>query len=326
MTSAMLFLVYWLGSWLFIAVIVWQTGRWMKSPTATFRRSIAIVVVSFVYSLLGTLVLLWVNATLPPNELALAAGFAVLVLLAVLFFIILLIKYLFRLNTLRSMMVLLGHLAAGGVILLGVIFLINPYVLQAYIASSNSMAPTLIAEHRVAACPACGQTVYLPAGARGFVLDRGICSHCLKVSQIETTKIYADVIQPDRIFVAKLLKPSRWDVVAYRSTQEPDLLVVSRLVALPGEKVQIKDGSVWINGTRLTPPADIAALRYLADAWQPDSNESQEILLQANEGYVLGDFSEHSFDSRRAGPVPMTNIVGVVDLIYWPWNRIRILR
>lgn len=326
MISAVLFSVSWLSQWILFALVVWLVGRWMKSPKASFWRSMSIVVVTFVYSIIGMVMMSWVQEKLPPNELMLAVLFAGLILLGVFFFSTLFIKYVFQLKTLRSIGVLVGYLVVCALSLLGVLYVLHPYVMKAYLVSSNSMAPTLVAEHRVAACPQCAQTVFLPAGGRAFVEERGICSHCLAVSHIETTKIYADIIQPDRIFVNKVLQPRRWDLVTFRDVHDPERLLVMRLVAMPGEEVQIKEGGIWINGSRLTPPVDIAAIKYVSDATLRNPGDGKKTHLQANECFVLGDFSEHSFDSRSFGPVPMANIVGVVDLIYWPWNRIRLLR
>ena len=98
-----------------------------------------------------------------------------------------------------------------------------------------------------------------------------------------------------------------------------------RLVGLPGEKVFIKDGAVWANDVRLSPPESIAGLQYSTELESGASalmgSPDQPWILKEDEYCVLGDFSERSSDSRFWGPVPRSNIEGVVTIRYWPISR-----
>src|SRR5882724_7898003 len=150
MLSAILFPVIWVIQLCICAVVIWLTGRWMKSPKASLFRAFGVVIVVIVYSMIGSMMMVWLFESLPPNQLPLTTVFAVLILLAVLFFSTLFIKFIFQLRTLRSIVVLVGYIAGCGITILVVLFLITPFVMKAYIVSSNSMAPTLVAEHRIA--------------------------------------------------------------------------------------------------------------------------------------------------------------------------------
>jgi signal peptidase I len=99
-------------------------------------------------------------------------------------------------------------------------------------------------------------------------------------------------------------------------------------VGLPGEKVQIKEKAVWINGVKAEPPADIAAIEYLPspDRFGEPEEGGREWTLGPDEYFVLGDFTTRSSDSRDWGPVPRENIEAVATLIYWPPARWRVLR
>lgn len=88
---------------------------------------------------------------------------------------------------------------------------------------------------------------------------------------------------------------------------------IKRVIALPGEHVQIKDGKVYINGEELKE-------EYLADDVVTDSAEGQFVDLTVPEGtvFVMGDNRSHSADSRRFGCIPYEKIEGKVVLRFWP--------
>ena len=66
----------------------------------------------------------------------------------------------------------------------------------------------------------------------------------------------------DRILVCKLIEPRRWDLMVFRFPDDPSLNYVKRLVGLPGEKLEIRDGAVWINDEKIEPPASVAGIQY----------------------------------------------------------------
>ena len=88
---------------------------------------------------------------------------------------------------------------------------------------------------------------------------------------------------------------------------------VKRIIGLPGEKVSMRSGDVFIDGIRLNE-------RYLASGDR--GTESGEWPRSPQNGYfVLGDNRTMSCDSRRWGTVPRRSIIGRVDARYWPPNR-----
>ena len=90
---------------------------------------------------------------------------------------------------------------------------------------------------------------------------------------------------------------------------------IKRVIALPGEHVQIKDGKVYINGEELEE-------EYLADDVITEPEEGQFIDIVVPEGtvFVMGDNRGHSADSRRFGCIPYEKIEGKVVLRFWPLN------
>ena len=113
-----------------------------------------------------------------------------------------------------------------------------------------------------------------------------------------------------------------------------------RLVGLPGEKIHIDDGSVWIDGERQTPPQGMEGIEYLPEAsyWygrQPWGSLASPALLAEDEYFVLGDFSAQSADSRHwqrgalghnPFAVPESHVIGVVSHTFWPLHRLKIHR
>ena len=109
-------------------------------------------------------------------------------------------------------------------------------------------------------------------------------------------------------FVLKIFPPHRGDVVAFLPNGNPNThFYVKRVIGLPGEKVQIIGGYVYINGELL---AEDESYDKIADAGIADT----ELTLGSDEYFVLGDNRNFSEDSRSGniGPVSRNTIVGRV--------------
>ncbi|MGD9647981.1 MAG: signal peptidase I [Pirellulales bacterium] len=212
-------------------------------------------------------------------------------------------------------------------------FVVRPHVMEWYQASANSMAPAIVAWHADVTCPHCGGAAFagmeLPA-SRSFGTPEthnwAICSNCRQTSRHEVSGLALRA--PDRIAVDKLAAPRRWDVVVQRAAYDPNVLHVFRLVGMPGESIEIKEGSVYANGEKLEPPPGIG-LRYEMPENLPASAVSEFQTaweLGATEVITLGDNSRFSNDSRFQGPVLFSDLVGVVRWRCWPpdrWGNVR---
>jgi len=98
---------------------------------------------------------------------------------------------------------------------------------------------------------------------------------------------------------------------------------VKRLVAFSGEKIEIRDGRILISGRPLEDPSFKAVYYYNAGDY---GAEGKVITVPANSYFALGDNSANSRDSRYWGFVPRKNLVGKAVLIYWPLNRMKLIR
>lgn len=124
----------------------------------------------------------------------------------------------------------------------------------------------------------------------------------------------------DRILVDQLTVSlgslSRGDIVVLRCPLDPRLDYIKRVVALPGEFVEMVDGKVIVDGVPLDEP-------YVA---QQDERASLRMLVPAGAYFVMGDNRRHSSDSREFGVVAVEQMVGVVGLRVWPLERAGRLR
>lgn len=106
--------------------------------------------------------------------------------------------------------------------------------------------------------------------------------------------------------------PHRGDVIVFNPPVTSDKPYIKRVVGLPGDTVEIKDGSVWVNGTQLDET-------YLeGDTTDCQPRACDPVLVPEGSVFVLGDNRAHSSDSRYFGPVKISDIVGKAWITYWP--------
>ncbi|MBI3304922.1 signal peptidase I [Candidatus Parcubacteria bacterium] len=114
--------------------------------------------------------------------------------------------------------------------------------------------------------------------------------------------------------------PERGEVVVFRFPQNESQFFIKRIIGLPGETVQIRNGVLWIVNS--FSPAGMRLTESYSRS--PDSSGETTITLGDGEYFVLGDNRAVSYDSRRWGPVPRRDIVGRVWVRAWPVNRARV--
>ena len=122
----------------------------------------------------------------------------------------------------------------------------------------------------------------------------------------------------DRVFVNKFIyrfsEPERGDVVVFRSAEDGDEELIKRVVGLPGDSIEVRDGVLFVNGERREEP-------YLNRRF-PDSGFYGPTTVPPNHLFMMGDNRPNSRDSRFFGPVPFENIEGEAFVIFWPPSHI----
>ncbi len=116
-------------------------------------------------------------------------------------------------------------------------------------------------------------------------------------------------------------EPQRGQVVVFRYPRDPQEHFIKRVIALPGETIQIKDNHVYIYNEEY-PNGYILKEDYLAEGEITLANNENHINLGADEYYVLGDNRGASQDSRYFGPLKRSFITGKVWLRGYPISRL----
>ena len=132
--------------------------------------------------------------------------------------------------------------------------------------------------------------------------------------KVQGTSMVPELRNGERILVNKFIynfrSISRGDVVVFWYTEDPDVSFIKRVVALPGDRVEIKRGKLLVNGELVDEP-------YVKpEHIDRRSFPSQEV--RAGHYFVLGDNRRGSNDSRSWGLVPQRYIYGKAFLRIWP--------
>ncbi len=177
-------------------------------------------------------------------------------------------------------------------VLTAVIFLLVRAVVQNFKVEGRSMEPTL---HN-------GQ--YL-------VINKALYWH---VDADVLDKVFPGLVGPtaQRDGAVYLFgEPQRGDIIVFRYPLDPSRDFIKRIIALPGDTVEIRQGKVYVNG------------QYVDEAYINDTaNYSWSAHKMApGEYFVLGDNRNNSSDSHVWGPVPRDNIIGKAWVSYWPVDQ-----
>jgi signal peptidase I len=144
--------------------------------------------------------------------------------------------------------------------------------------------------------------------------------------------------------------PEQGDVVVFQAPSHPQETWVKRVVGLPGDRLQMRDGFLWINGERLPVTRDgadaieaqdggkILAARYvetlpngrqhfiLKQTTNGLLDNTPEVVVPADHVFMMGDNRDHSWDSRAPrdiggiGFVPVENLVGRSEIVLGSWD------
>lgn len=133
----------------------------------------------------------------------------------------------------------------------------------------------------------------------------------------QATRVYGQSMEPnlhtdERLIVEKvsykLHPPQRDDIIVLKVRDEAKELLIKRVIGLPGETVEVRDGKVLINGEPLDEP-------YLA---RPTLGRYGPTVVPPEHVFVMGDNRNASNDSRAFGPVSYNHIIGKAWVSYWP--------
>lgn len=130
--------------------------------------------------------------------------------------------------------------------------------------------------------------------------------------RVESISMQPNLYAGDFVIVNKLAYklgvPQRGDIIVFRYPPDPTQTpYIKRVIGLPGDKIHIADGQVYVNNKLLVEP-------YLSVT----TSRGGDWTIPANALFVMGDNRNNSSDSRSWGMVPMENVIGKALVIYWP--------
>ena len=140
--------------------------------------------------------------------------------------------------------------------------------------------------------------------------------------RVEGTSMLPRLEDRDRLFINKFVYHvsaiKRDDVVVFHYPRDPEKSYIKRVIALPGDRLRIDHGVVYLNGKRLKE-------NYVPEEYR-DSRSMAEMVIPEDTYFMMGDHRSISSDSREFGPVERSLIYGKAVFVYWPTKDAGVVR
>ena len=142
--------------------------------------------------------------------------------------------------------------------------------------------------------------------------------------KVEGTSMMPTLDDQERIFINKFVyrfhfeKIDRGDTVVFWFPGDPSKSYIKRVIGMPGDRVEVRDGNVILNDHILVED-------YVPQEYR-DQSEMRPTTIGPDEYFVLGDHRSSSNDSRTWGMVPRRYIYGKAVFIYWPLEKMGLLK
>jgi len=142
--------------------------------------------------------------------------------------------------------------------------------------------------------------------------------------KVEGTSMMPALVDQERIFINKFVyrfgisEINRGDTVVFWYPGDPTKSYIKRVIGMPGDRVQVVEGTVFVNGHALDEP-------YVPFDYR-DQMSTPLTIVPSDEFFVLGDHRSSSNDSRSWGTVPRKYIYGKAVFVYWPLDRLGVVK
>ncbi|MFZ0301503.1 MAG: signal peptidase I [Terracidiphilus sp.] len=140
--------------------------------------------------------------------------------------------------------------------------------------------------------------------------------------RVEGTSMLPRLEDHDRLFINKFVyhleRINRGDIVVFRYPGDEEKSYIKRIIGLPGDRLRIIRGHVYINGLPISEPYVPAQYR--------DDRSYDEITVPPDHYFMMGDHRSISSDSRDFGPVARELIYGKAVFVYWPAKDAGVVR
>jgi len=121
-------------------------------------------------------------------------------------------------------------------------------------------------------------------------------------------------------------QPERGDIVIFHPPTNPKVYYIKRVIGLPNEVVDIKNGEIRVFEQDSPEPLIIDESKYLGNDYLLRPSEKYHLKLGATEYYLLGDNRPNSLDSRRLGAIDFSHMKGKVVLRAFPFDKFTVIK
>ncbi|MFZ1012000.1 MAG: signal peptidase I, partial [Terracidiphilus sp.] len=140
--------------------------------------------------------------------------------------------------------------------------------------------------------------------------------------RVEGTSMLPRLEDHDRLFINKFVyhieSIQHGDVVVFHYPRDPEKSYIKRVIGLPGDRIWIDRGNVWLNGVELSE-------NYVPERYR-DTRSMTEMVIPDDCYFMMGDHRSISSDSREFGPVERDLIYGKAVFVYWPAKDAGVVR
>jgi signal peptidase I len=167
-------------------------------------------------------------------------------------------------------------------------------------------------------------------------------SYIAQATQVPTESMKPTILVGDHFFLDKISFPAnypavvrpylphrsirRLDIVAFKSPTDGNIPFVKRVIGLPGDTVEVRNKSVFVNGRQMDEPykVHVDSTVYGTDAWTPEELKVRDnygpVTVPPNAYFVMGDNRDNSNDSRYWGFVTWDELIGKPLFVYWSYE------
>lgn len=126
------------------------------------------------------------------------------------------------------------------------------------------------------------------------------------------------------IIALSFSQPKRGEVIVFKAPEDPEKDFIKRIIGVPGDQVMVKDGEVFLNGQKLNEGSYLKSdVRTYGGRTLKDG---ETLTVPQDSFFVMGDNRGYSSDSREWGFVSKKDIIGKSFFVYWPPDKMGIIK
>lgn len=145
---------------------------------------------------------------------------------------------------------------------------------------------------------------------------------------VDGASMNTTLMDHDRMIVNKLDKPERFDIVVFHASETEDY--IKRVIGLPGDRIEYKDDTLYINGAAYEEPyldeQKNNTPGLLTKNFTLEDTPVAAATVPEGEIFVMGDNRAYSKDSRMIGAIPLDQVIGTTNIVFWPVGEMKLIR